>query len=179
MVITSIYKLTIPVPDGVKVDLQGNLIKIKGPKGELKRNFFATRIKISMNGNNVEVSCDLPRKKEKALVGTWAGHISNMITGVTKGFEYRMKVVYAHFPIKVQVKEGKVFIENFLGERTPRKAVILGDTKVQIQGDIVTLSGTDIEAVSQTAANIEMATKIKDYDSRIFQDGIYITHKGV
>ena len=97
--------------------------------------------------------------------------------GVTRGFTYEMKVVYSHFPIKATVKGSEFVIENFLGEKFPRRATILIGTKVEIQGDRVVLTGPDIEAVSQTAANIEQATKIKGFDPRVFQDGIYITKK--
>jgi large subunit ribosomal protein L6 len=88
-----------------------------------------------------------------------------------------MKIVYAHFPIKAAVKGDTFVIENFLGEKSPRKTSILGSTKVQVKGDQVVLTGPDVELVGQTAANIERATKIKGFDPRIFQDGIYITEK--
>ena len=100
-----------------------------------------------------------------------------MMEGVTNGFEYEMKIVHSHFPIKTSVKGDTFVIENFLGERSPRKAKILGDTKIQVKGNDVLVTGTDLEKVSQTAANIERATVIKGFDSRVFQDGIYITKK--
>ena len=79
--------------------------------------------------------------------------------------------------MKASVKGPEFVIENFLGEKHPRRAKILGDTKVEVSGDQVILKGTDIEKVSQTAANIEQATRIRGFDPRIFQDGIYITKK--
>jgi large subunit ribosomal protein L6 len=100
-----------------------------------------------------------------------------MTVGVTTGFEYKMKIVYAHFPIKASPKGNTFVIENFLGEKSPRKAKILGTTKVTVKGDQVVLNGQDVELVGQTAANIERATKIKGFDPRIFQDGIYIVEK--
>jgi large subunit ribosomal protein L6 len=101
-----------------------------------------------------------------------------MIVGVTNGFEYKMKIVYSHFPVKTSIKGDQFIIENFLGEKHPRKANILGDTKINVKGDDVILTGPNKEDVGQTAANIEQITKIKRYDPRKFQDGIYITHKG-
>ncbi len=112
------------------------------------------------------------------MLETIKAHINNMITGVTKGFTYKMKIVYAHFPMTVKVQGDKVIIENFLGERHPRKAKILGDTKVQVKGDEVHITGIDKEDVGQTMANIEQATKIKRRDPRVFQDGIYLISKG-
>src|SRR2546425_1002886 len=97
--------------------------------------------------------------------------------GGTDGFTYEMKIVYSHFPVKAMVKGPEFVIENFLGEKFPRKTSIVGETKVEVKGDQVVLTGPDIEAVSQTAANIEQATHIRGFDPRIFQDGIYITRK--
>ena len=71
------------------------------------------------------------------------------------------------------VGDDEFVIENFLGESSPRRARIVGDTKVNVKGDSVVLSGNDIEAVTQSCANIELATRIKGYDPRVFQDGIY------
>ncbi len=111
-------------------------------------------------------------------MGTFASHIGNMIRGVTEGFSYTMKIVYAHFPVKVSVRGNKVVIENFLGERYPRTAQIRGQSKVEVKGDTLHITGANLEDVSQTAANIEQATRIKNKDPRVFQDGIYIVDKG-
>jgi large subunit ribosomal protein L6 len=178
MAVTGIAKETIEIPAGVQVSVQGRIIKVKGPKGEQTREMPVSRLKVSLVGKSITLSCILPKKKESALLGTMRSHVNNMIYGVTKGFEYKMKVVYSHFPVKTSVKGNLVMIENFLGEKFPRTAVILGDTKVIIKGDEVTLTGSNRELVGQTAANIEQATKIRDYDPRIFQDGIYIVKKG-
>src|SRR5216684_2713940 len=85
--------------------------------------------------------------------------------------------VRCDFPRKATVKGSEFIIENFLGEKFPRKTRILGETKVEVKGDQVLLTGADVEAVGQTAANIELATRIRGFDPRIFQDGIYITKK--
>jgi large subunit ribosomal protein L6 len=118
------------------------------------------------------------RKRDRALAGTWMAHISNMGEGVAKGHTYSMKIVYSHFPIKATPHDKEFVIENFLGEQAPRRVPIVGATKVQVAGDKVTLTGPDIEAVSATAANIEQGTRIRGFDPRVFQDGIYITSKG-
>jgi len=90
---------------------------------------------------------------------------------------YTMEVYYAHFPMQVTVEGDEVVIENFLGERAQRRTPIRGDTDVQIDGETVTLSGSDKEAVGQTAADIEQLTKVTDKDTRVFQDGVYIVEK--
>lgn len=166
------------VPDGVQVTLEGDTLKVKGPLGEVERRFVHPRLKMSVADGQVKVYCELPKKKEVALVGTWVAHVKNMIKGVTSGFEYKMKLVYSHFPVKVSVKKDLLYIENFLGEKHPRVAKILPGVKVNISGDTITLTGIDKEKVGQTAANIEKATQVKGYDVRVFQDGIYIVSKG-
>jgi large subunit ribosomal protein L6 len=177
MTTEGLVKDEIEVPEKVQVTLDGPMIKVKGPKGEVSRRLRDPRIKIEKKGNDVVVSCATMRAKERALVGTFAAHIRNMLVGVSEGFEYNMKIVFAHFPIKASVKGNVFVVENFLGEKYPRKTKIVGATKVTVKGDQVVLNGPDVEEVGQTAANIERLTKIKGYDPRIFQDGIYITHK--
>ncbi|HEX9909081.1 MAG TPA: 50S ribosomal protein L6 [Thermoplasmata archaeon] len=177
MVRLGLIKEEIEVPEKVQVTLEAGNVKVKGPQGEVSRSLWHPKIRIEKKGKHVVVSSEMGRRKEKALVGTYTAHIKNMVVGVTTGFEYKMKIVYAHFPIKASVKGDTFVIENFLGEKSPRKTSILRGTKVAIKGDVVELSGADVEAVGQTAANIERATKIKGFDPRVFQDGIYITQK--
>jgi large subunit ribosomal protein L6 len=165
---------TVQVPDDVKITLEEREVKVTGPKGTLTRNFSHEPVSIELADNTVRVRAEWPRKKEAALVGTVASHIRNMITGVTKGFTYKLKVVFSHFPISVKLKEKTVLIENFTGERNPRKAKIIGDVKVKIQGEDVIVQGINLENVSQTAANVEQATKVKRKDPRIFLDGLYV-----
>ncbi len=160
-------------------DSSESRLDVKGPKGELSRIFFHPRIDVKVDSGKVEIYTALPRKKVKALAGTWEAHIKNMVKGVEKGFTYNMKIVYAHFPIKTSVKGDIVIIDNFLGEKCPRKAVIRSGVKVKVKGEEVVVQGINKEQVAQTAANIEQATKIKRYDPRVFQDGIYIISKGV
>jgi large subunit ribosomal protein L6 len=113
------------------------------------------------------------------MLGTAAAHIRNMIRGVTKGYRYNLRTVYAHFPVTVKVDEKAraLKVENFTGEKTPRSAQILDGVKVVVKGDDITVEGIDIKAVSQTAANIQNSTKIKKKDLRVFLDGIYIDTK--
>jgi len=177
MTITGIIEEKVNIPTGVTVEVEGPVVKVSGPNGKLSREFVHNRAKIVEEEGRIIVSCEIPRIRDKAVVGTFAAHIRNMIEGVTSGFEYRMKIVYSHFPIKAYAKGDKFIIENFLGERTPRKSNIVGDTKIVVKGNDIVLTGADLEAVSQTAANIERSTKIKGFDSRVFQDGAYIVEK--
>jgi large subunit ribosomal protein L6 len=165
---------TIETPDGVQVSLEGRKITVKGPKGTLVRDFSFAPISIELNGKNVRISAEWPRKKEASLVGTLHSHVQNMIAGVTKGFTYKLKIVFSHFPISVKLKDKTVLIENFTGERSPRRAKIIGNVEVKIQSEDVIVQGIDLEDVSQTAANVEQATKVKRKDPRIFLDGLYV-----
>lgn len=169
---------TIHVPEGVNVTITGSTIKVKGKSGELSRSFSSPLIQMTKNGQDITVHADLPRKKTRALVGTWSAHIRNMVQGVQEPYEYKLKICFSHFPIKVKVQGDRVIIENFLGERTPRKARIMGISKVKVSGEEVLVTGPDVENVSQTAANMEQACIIRGFDPRVFQDGIYITSKG-
>ena len=101
----------------------------------------------------------------------------NLAGSLTFGAEARLKVVPAHFPMKVQVKENHILIENFLGEKHPRSSDLVPGTSAKVEGEFVILSGYDIEQVGQSAANIERASRIRDYDPRVFQDGIYLVER--
>ncbi len=171
----------VEIPEDVKVQVEGMKVKVSGPKGELERDFSHARgVSIRVEDNTVVVETFFANRKKKALVGTIAAHIRNMITGVTKGYRYKLKIIYSHFPISVKVQDGQVIIENFLGERAPRVAKIASPrVTVKVQGEDIIVEGIDIEEVGQTAANIELATKIQDFDRRVFVDGIYIYEKGV
>lgn len=168
---------TVEIPEGVEGTLEGRTITIKGEKGLLTRDFSHAPIRIRMEGKRVTVLASWPRKKEAALVGTICSHIQNMIKGVTQGFTYKLKIVFSHFPITVEIKEKTLTIKNFTGERNPRKAKIMGDSKVTVKGDDIIIQGINLEDVSQTAANIQNATKIKSKDPRVFLDGIYVYEK--
>lgn len=174
----TIHKIALPQGVTAKVGPKGNHTTIKGPKGSLEHAFRSPDVTVRLDGTTLIVHKDLPRRKEKAVAGTYAAHIQNMITGVTKGWTYQMKAVFNHFPIKMSQQGTTFLVENFLGERAPRKASIVPGAKVTVKGADVTIEGIDLAAVSQTAANIENCTKIRNKDIRVFQDGVYITHKG-
>jgi len=168
----------VEIPDNVNVEISGYTVKVTGPKGELVRDFSHARgVLIRREDNRVIVEAYFANRRVKALVGTIAAHIRNMVRGVTKGYRYRLKIIYSHFPISVIVDESKrtIRIKNFLGEKADRIAKIVGDdVKVRVEGEDVIVEGIDIEHVGQTAANIELTTKVKDKDRRVFSDGIYI-----
>jgi large subunit ribosomal protein L6 len=174
------YVAEVEVPQEVRVTVNGLRVTVEGPKGKLERDFsHAKGVSIRQNENKVVVEAFNADRRKKALVGTIAAHIRNMITGVTKGYRYKLKFVFSHFPISVEVKGNQVIIKNFLGEKAPRRANILEGVSVKVVDRDIIVEGIDIEKVGQTAANIELATKIGEFDRRVFMDGIYIYERGV
>ncbi|RZN36991.1 MAG: 50S ribosomal protein L6 [Methanophagales archaeon ANME-1-THS] len=177
--------IRITIPEGTNVTLSGPKVRVEGPKGTIERELWYPGVRIQLEhgdaGNEVVIISDSPRKKIRAIAGTYASHIRNMINGVRAGFFYKLAIVYAHFPMQVAVtKEGDaVTVSNFLGERKPRLARIVEGVNVEIRGKEIIVSGIDKEAAGQTATNIEQTTRIKGYDPRVFQDGIYLVDKGV
>jgi large subunit ribosomal protein L6 len=164
----------IQIPEDVEITLEGRKVTVKGPKGALTQDFRHAHVSMEVNGKTMRIWSEWPRKEEASLVGTINSHVQNMITGVRKGFLYKLKIVFSHFPISVKVKDRSVLIENFTGERNPRKAKIAGNATVKVQSDDILVQDLDLDSVSQTAANIEQATKVKRKDPRVFLDGIYV-----
>ena len=177
MVVAAAIREEIEIPEGVEVIIDNNEVAVKGPNGEDSRKFTYPNVSIKEEGDKVILETSFPKMKDKAMIGTTRAHINNMITGVTDGFEYHMKIVNAHFPMKVEAKKDVVVITNFLGEKYPRTAKVVGAAKVAVKGDEVIITGINKEHVGQTMANLEQATKIKGRDPRVFQDGIYLTSK--
>jgi large subunit ribosomal protein L6 len=167
----------VEIPEGVEVSIEGSQITVKGPKGNLSRKLSYPDIEITKEDSYLIVNSTIDRKQQRAMVGTLAAHVSNMVAGVTKGFEYKMKVVYSHFPIQLKAAPGELVISNFLGERKSRSARILDGVKVDVLKDEVVLTGINKESVGQTMANIEQATRVRGFDIRVFQDGVYLVEK--
>ena len=172
---------TIELPDGVTHSLDGDTLTLSKDGSQITREFRHSRISVRDSEGSLEVHCDLPRRREKALSGTWAAHIRNMVKGIDTGFTYRLKAVYSHFPMTIKVQGNEMSITNLFGEKVPRIAPLPWsptEVKVEVQNKVdVLVSGADIEKVGQTAANIERACRIRKRDRRVFQDGIYIVAK--
>ena len=170
---------TLKLPEGVNVDSSSPEVKVTGPRGDLTRRFEHAAINFEQKDGEIKIIGKKLRRKDKAMIGTWRAHLANMIKGVNSGFRYEMKIVFAHFPMKVAAKGNTVTIDNFLGEKATRTAVIGEGVDVKVKGDIVTIEGNDIEHVGQTAANLEKATVVTGRDIRVFQDGVYTISKGM
>ena len=174
----------IVLSDGVNANYSDSgLVTISGENGTVSREFIHHKVLIKLEDGVIVVSCDIPRKKEKAVCGTWAAHIRNMVKGVSEGFTYKMKAVYSHFPmtLKVDYAKGKFIVNNYFGEKVPREADLPwpeSEVKVEVKNKTeVIIFGMDKEKVGQTTANIERSCTVKKRDRRVFQDGIYLVEK--
>ncbi|WP_459192243.1 50S ribosomal protein L6 [Halosimplex sp. J119] len=165
------------IPDEVSAEMDHLELTVEGPNGSVTRRLWYPDVSVSVDDGSVVIESDEDDAKTTSTLGTFESHIRNMFHGVSEGWEYEMEVFYSHFPMQVEVQGGEVVIENFLGERAPRRTEIHGDTDVDISEETITLSGPDVEAVGQTAADIEQLTRVTDKDVRVFQDGVYITQK--
>ncbi|KAG5255351.1 60S ribosomal protein [Salix suchowensis] len=140
---------TMDIPDGVKIKINARVIEVEGPRGKLSRDFK---------------HLNLDFQKTSAAIRTALSHVENLITGVTKGYRYKMRFVYAHFPINASITNSNTAIEirNFLGEKKVRKVDML---------DGVTILRSE-------KVKDELKCHVKNKDIRKFLDGIYVSEKG-
>lgn len=166
--------MVVKIPAGISVESTPGMLKVKGPLGELQKSYDGRTVEVKVEGETAKAIIKIKEtRKNHALANTVEAHLKNMISGVSKKFEKKLQLVYSHFPVTLEIKGKDIMIKNFLGEKTPRKAKIYGDAKVDVKGQDIVISGSDVESVGQTASNIIKATHITKRDQRVFQDGIY------
>ncbi|ESO90671.1 hypothetical protein LOTGIDRAFT_217766 [Lottia gigantea] len=174
---------TVNIPKGVSICVKSRQITVKGPRGTLIKKFRHAGIHIYMKDHrHVTVEKFFGTSKQLATVRTICTHVENMIKGVVKGYLYKMRAVYAHFPINVVITdEGqRVEVRNFLGEKYTRIINMMPGVLISGspgQKDEYILKGNDIEMVSRSAALIQQSTAVKEKDIRKFLDGIYVSEK--
>jgi large subunit ribosomal protein L6 len=165
----------IDIPDMVTVRMDGNVIVVGGKLGTLQKDLTRLPISVDIKDKKLMIKPPGTRKRDLAVTNTAKSIIQSMIKGVERGFTYKLKVVYAHFPISVKTKGKEIYVENYFGERAARVSHVVGETtKVNVVGEDVVVQGPSLEDVSQTAANIEFSTKLKGKDERVFLDGLYV-----
>ena len=167
----------IEIPAGVKVELEGEVLKVEGVEGKFQRRFELSGITFEKKDEKIILEKINGTRKEKRKINSVSSHIENMFKGVQNKFEYQLKVVFNHFPITVKIECKKVTIKNFLGEKKDRKATLLEGTETEIEKDLIRIRSINKELAGQSAANLEVATRIKNKDRRVFQDGIFIIDK--
>jgi len=167
----------VDIPEGVTVTLKKHMLSFVGPLGKTHKSFRSIPVNIQVTEGKIILKTIYNKKRDYAILHTARSIIRNICEGLVIGYTIKMKVVYAHFPVTVKVEGKKIIIENFQGERAPRTTHIVGNTKVVPKGEDVILTGEVWTDITQTAANIELRTKVKNKDHRVFLDGIYAFEK--
>ncbi|KAL2542388.1 60S ribosomal protein L9-1 [Abeliophyllum distichum] len=180
---------TMDLPDGVKIKVKAKMIEVEGPRGKLTRDFKHLNLDFQLitdeetGKRKLKVDAWFGSRKTTAAIRTALSHVGNLINGVTKGYRYKMRFVYAHFPINASITNGNKSIEirNFLGEKKVRKVDMLDGVTIlrseKVKDELV-LDGNDIELVSRSTALINQKCHVKNKDIRKFLDGIYVSEKG-
>ncbi|KAL8860873.1 MAG: hypothetical protein Q9178_002628 [Gyalolechia marmorata] len=176
------------IPDNVKVHIKSRLITVEGPRGKLQKDLSHLSVCFSRpNTNTINIELHHGARKNVATLRTVKTLINNLIIGVTKGFKYKMRYVYAHFPINVNLEKNSetglydVEIRNFLGEKIVRRVTMHEGVDVEIsknQKDELTITGNSLENVSQSAADIQQICRVRNKDIRKFLDGLYVSERG-
>ncbi|CAJ1429194.1 unnamed protein product [Effrenium voratum] len=183
---TLLTEETVKVPKGCKITIKSKIVEVSGKHGSLKRDFKHLPIELMLadGGKKVIARMYFAKSKQCSMLNTVCSHISNLFEGVTKKFEYKMRLVYAHFPINVNIINGGKTIEirNFLGEKVVRTVHMLPGIAVEKSSntkDEIIVSGTDIELAGRSTALIHQSCLCKKKDIRKFLDGIYVSSHGV
>jgi large subunit ribosomal protein L9e len=180
-------EIRLAVPAGCSVKhCKARKITIAGPRGELSRDFHhVPKLDLVFDAETKEIVATMwfASLKRSAALRTTVSHIKNLFSGVTKGFRYKMRAVYAHFPVNMNMEKGGTVVEirNFLGEKRTRVCNMLPGVKCardETVKDGLILEGNDIDNVSKSAALIHMACLVKNKDIRKFLDGIYVSERG-
>jgi large subunit ribosomal protein L9e len=174
------------IPEGIDVNVKSRVISVTGPRGKLTKNVRHVNMDIRLlksKTNKITLAVWQGGRKHVACLRTIKTLINNMVIGVTQGFRYKMRAVYAHFPINCIIQNDGTMIEirNFLGEKTVRHVGMLEGvtiTESKSQKDELILEGNDIDMVSQSAASIHGICRVRNKDIRKFLDGIYVSNKG-
>eukprot|EP00955_Chlamydomonas_euryale_P113761 366232-Chlamydomonas_euryale.AAC.3 len=182
-------KQVLDVPAGVTVEVKGRRVRVKGPRGTLSRDFKHTALDMFLKTEDGKtkfiVESHFTKRKQLASLRTIKSHVQNLVLGVTKGFQYKMRLVYAHFPINVNLEEKGTVVEirNFLGEKRVRIVKMLpGVTCARSEGvkDELVMVGNDKDSVSRSCALINQSCSLTGrLDLRKFLDGVYISETGV
>ena len=154
-----IGKKLIEVPQGVKVEISDKEIKISGPKGELKQ-FMHPEITAEFKDGKIFVAPKTElSKKGRGLWGLYRALISNMVEGVTKGFEKKLEIEGVGF--KANVEPDGIVLN--LGFTNPIKIAKIEGVNFLVEKNVITVSGPDKERVGHIAALIRKQKKAEPY----------------
>ena len=142
-------------PSLVTLSVKSRVVTVTGKRGTLRKSFKHMSIEMTKIGKDkLRIDIWFANRKQGAYLKTVIGHIKNMFKGVTYGYLYKMKAVYAHFPINLSMTEDNtvVNIRNFLGEKFTRSVHMRGGVTCFPTGnkDEIKVEGNDLELVSQS-----------------------------
>lgn len=152
------------MPEKTEASINSGTFSVKGPKGSLSRD-FRSDVSISIEGNQISLSIAKENKQIKALWGTYASHIKNMVKGVNEGFEKRLVLEGVGF--KSQVSGDKLILA--LGFSHPITVLIPKDLSVKAEKNFLTISGIDKEIVGDFAAKVRALKKPEPYKGKGFR----------
>jgi len=174
------------------VQVKARKVTVTGPKGSITKDFSHLSIDIRVMkgvtgkkaGLMVRIQMWNGVPKRVCAVSTIKSLISNMITGVTEGYRYKMRLVYAHFPINALISKDKkqVEIKNFLGGKKSHLINLQPGVTVTLSKDVkdeLVFEGNDNANVSLSCAQVCQVCKIGKKDERKFLDGIFVSETGV
>ena len=170
-------RIEVALPEGVAASVEGNMLTIKGPKGEVTRELKQKNVSVKIDGQKIILETKRFTKKDKKMAYSLTAHAKNMIKGTTQTHEYTLKICAGHFPMTVAVADNKLSVKNFLGEKVPRILPLKEGASVKVDGQLIHITSTSKEIAGQVAAGIEQLTRRPGFDTRVFQDGIYIINK--
>jgi large subunit ribosomal protein L9e len=178
-------ELIINVPRDIKVQISSRIVTVTGKYGKLVKDFKHAPVDLKLINFGRQIKCEMwfSNTKPRSTIRTVCSHINNMFTGLTKKYQYKLRMVYAHFPINANITNGgkTVEIRNFLGEKVVRTIDMLDGCTIRTSDtkDELVIEGTSIENVSRGAALIHQSCLVKEKDIRKFLDGIYVSSTGV
>lgn len=156
-----IGKQLIIIPENVEVKIDGDLVIVKGPKGELK-NQIRPEIKVEIKNKEITLKPVKFHKGTQALWGTYRSHIANMIQGVIQGFEKKLEIQGVGYRADL---EGKDLVLD-LGYSQPIKINAPEGIEFKVEKNVITVSGIDKQLVGQVAAEIREKRKPEPYKGK-------------
>ncbi|MEI6731198.1 MAG: 50S ribosomal protein L6 [archaeon] len=167
----------IEIPEGVTCIHANGRFSCEKSGVKVEREMILPRVDTKIESGKITITAEKGNKIQLKLIKSYVAHIKNMFKGMGKKFEYHLEACNVHFPMTMKLDGNKLIINNFLGEKVPRFAVISPGVNVEIKGQKILVSSHNRELAGQTMANIEKATKVRNRDRRIFQDGIFLTER--
>ena len=165
------------IPEGIKADYTNGVLALSKSGGSIARLLTRPRVVVTLKGNEVTFTSLKANKIQVKEIRSLLAHIKNMVKGLDKKFTFALEACNVHFPMTLKVEAGRLVINNFLGEKTPRYARIEKNVEVDVKGPKVTVSSHDLEAAGRTVSLIERSTHVRNRDRRVFQDGIFLVER--